>query len=242
MYFLLSGEGPTDMGSAGLTRAMICEGKDFKPGPMAVMADQIVAKRLGRSMLESGCCGYIAETHLCKKSPYALKPVKKSQSIPGKHKPKETHYFFSNARTLARFAQDKKKERNDEVIAILFRDSACKASAGRGTWDAKWQSMLDGFREEEFSKGVPMLPKPKSEAWLICALKKNPYQGCDALEDRSGNDASPKSLKKELEGILDEPATDDLLCEKVHSKAVDVDKIQMPSFKAFRERLEEIIK
>jgi hypothetical protein len=101
--------------------------------------------------------------------------------------------------------------------------------------------MLNGFDEEGFSRGVPMIPKPKSEAWLICALKSNPYQGCDALEDRSGSDRSPKSLKKELENLLGKQPTRDLLCDKIRTMAVDIDKIKMPSFNAFRERLEKVI-
>ena len=47
-----------------------------------------------------------------------------------------------------------------------------------------------------------MIPKPKSEAWLICALKRDPYQVCERLEARSGNDQSPNSLKRELEQLL----------------------------------------
>ena len=100
--------------------------------------------------------------------------------------------------------------------------------------------MLDGFDEEKFSKGVPMIPKPKSEAWLICALKKNAYQNCHALENRSGNDNSPRSLKDELAKLLGERATPDLLCEKVRTK-VDIDKIKMPSFQSFRDRFEQVI-
>jgi hypothetical protein len=85
-----------------------------------------------------------------------------------------------------------------------------------------------------------MIPKPKSEAWLICALKKNAYQNCQVLEDRSGNDKSPKSLKKELQAILSEEISASLLCEKV-LKSVNIDKIRMLSFKAFRDRLEQVL-
>jgi hypothetical protein len=71
-------------------------------------------------------------------------------------------------------------------------------------------------------------------------LKKQPYQGCDALEHRSGNDNSPKSLKKELAKLLREEVTPDLLCKKVRG-SIDPRKITMPSFKAFRDRLEEVL-
>jgi hypothetical protein len=85
-----------------------------------------------------------------------------------------------------------------------------------------------------------MIPKPKSEAWLICAWKNHPYQGCEALEGRSGNDTSPNNLKDELDELLDEEVTADSLREKV-GESFDIDRIKMPSFKAFRDRLEEVI-
>ena len=99
--------------------------------------------------------------------------------------------------------------------------------------------MLDGFAEENHTRGVPMIPRPKSEAWLLCALRANPYQGCEALEGRSGNDNSPYDLKSELKEILGERAS--LICEMIESGEIDFDRIEMPSFRAFRARLEEVI-
>ena len=62
--------------------------------------------------------------------------------------------------------------------------------------------MIRGFEDEEFSRGVPMIPKPKSKAWIICAIKDNPYHGCNALEGCSESDNAPNSLKGELFSIL----------------------------------------
>ena len=42
MYFLFSGEGPTDMGNCR-DEAMACQGEAYQHGPMAVVVDQIVA-------------------------------------------------------------------------------------------------------------------------------------------------------------------------------------------------------
>jgi hypothetical protein len=238
MFFLLSGEGVTDMG-AGDTNAAVCEGEDFLAGPMAILVDQIVEKRHAYSILEVGCCGYVSESRLVERAG-ELKAGKKGLRLPGKKRAKETRYFFNNARILSMIAGEQEGKRKDEIVAVLFRDSDGTASAGRGLWEEKRQSMLDGFDEEGFSKGVPMIPKPKSEAWLVCALKKNAYQNCQALEGRSGNDNSANSLKGELAKILGEEVTPDLLCEKA-LKTVDIDKIKMPSFEAFRDRLEEVI-
>lgn len=50
-------------------------------------------------------------------------------------------------------------------------------------WTDKLESMKNGFKEADCILGVPMIPKPKSEAWLLCACKENAYQHCAALEN-----------------------------------------------------------
>jgi len=237
MFFLLSGEGVTDIG-ASESATTICEGDDFFIGPMAIVVAKIVEAQHDYSILD-GACGFISESNVASRAG-ELKTARKQLRLPGKKQAKETRYFFNNARILARFAKEKATALEDEVVAVLFRDSDGTASAGRGDWDEKRESMLDSFGEEGFDKGVPMIPKPKSEAWLICAWKTQPYQGCKALEERSGNDKSPNNLKDELEELLDEEVTPELLCEKV-SQSFDIDRIKMSSFTAFRKRLEEVI-
>lgn len=238
MFFLLSGEGVSDMG-AGKGKVGVNEGDDFSVGPMAVIVDQVVESKLQYSMFDVGCCGFVSEVYVAGRAE-ELKTVKKKLRLPGKRQAKETRYFFNHARLLSRIARDHGKKCTDDVVAVMFRDSDGAASAGRGLWEDKWQSIIDGFEEEEFATGVPMVPKPKSEAWLICALKRSAYQNCPGLEDRSGNDNSPKSLKGELAAILQNEVTPELLCEVVR-KRLDIGRIRMPSFKAFRDRLEEVI-
>ena len=239
MYFLFSGEGSTDLG-IGTSAAFLCEGHEFLPGPMTVIADQVVQARQKYSPLEARGCGYVSEQNLIQRAG-ELKAARKALRLPGKKRGKETRYYFNNARILARIAKDKATELDDDVVAVLFRDADGTASAGRGLWEEKRQSMLDGFNEETFMRGVPMIPKPKSEAWLICALKRNPYKGCEALEERSGNDQSPHSLKDELAELLDVAPSRESLCRIVQDKTVDIERIAMPSFAAFRTRLEAVI-
>ncbi|NQU24461.1 MAG: hypothetical protein HQ567_24530 [Candidatus Nealsonbacteria bacterium] len=241
MYFLFSGEGPTDLGACD-DGASVCEGDRYQHGPMTVIVDQVVNAQCGYSLLEKRCYGFLSEKGLADLTS-ELKPVKRtSPRLPGKKAAKETRYFYRNARAFARYAKEKSAALNDDlVVAILFRDSDGTASAGRGLWEDKKDSMLRGFKEEEFATGVPMIPKPKSEAWLLCALKENPYQGCESLENRSGNDDSPNSLKAELETVLGYRPSREDLCEIVGDRTVDVDRIDMPSFRDFRTRLEEVI-
>ncbi|MGD0900894.1 MAG: hypothetical protein ABR915_23930 [Thermoguttaceae bacterium] len=239
MYFLLSGEGPRDMG-VGTGAAVICEGEDYLYGPMAVITDHIVEQHDHYSLLDAQCCGFVSEHHLAARAG-ELKAAKKSLRLPGVKQPKETRYFFNNARVLARIAGEKQVLRNDDVVAVLFRDSDDTASAGRGLWDDKNNSIIHGFGEEGFAKGVPMVPKPKSEAWLICGITGNPNHEGTALEDWSGNDKSPNSLKGALERLIGQEPSRELLCELLRDGTVDCQKIDLPKFRAFRDRLRSVL-
>ncbi|MFA6012740.1 MAG: hypothetical protein WC799_22305 [Desulfobacteraceae bacterium] len=232
MYFLLSGEGQTDMGRCP-DNINVCEGSRHLSGPMAIIVSQIVEQRLGFSFMDTQRYGFVSEKELVNKAS-VLKSIKKPLMLTGQKKKQETGYFYRNARALALCAKEKEAELGDQVIAVFFRDSDGTASADRGLWKDKWDSMIRGFNDEGFDRGVPMMPKPKSEAWIICAIKKNPYQGCNALEERSGNDKSPKALKKELAEILGALPTREMLCGMVNDGTIDINRIDMPSFQAFR--------
>ncbi len=238
MYFLFSGEGVTDLGACA-DSAATCEGNDYQHGPVTVIVDRIVEARHHYSLLEAKWCGFVSRRTLVDRAS-ELKAAKKAMRMPGKKRARETQYFYKNARVLARIAKEWEGERKDDVVAVLFRD-ADTATAGRGPWLEKRQSMLDGFAEEGFKRGVPVIPKPTSEAWLLCALRRNPYQGCAALEDRSGNPHLPQSLKGELEARLGHPPTREELCELVTNGEINYRRIDMPSFNAFRERLEAVL-
>ena len=240
MYFLLSGEGPTDIGLCS-DSINECEGSRHDEGPMAIIISQIVEQRFGFSFVDSQYYGYVSKSELVNKAS-KFKRHTKSLRLPGKKKPKETAYFYRNARALALCAKDKEAELDDQVIAVLFRDSDGTASDGRGLWKNKWDSMIQGFNDEGFEQGVPMIPKPKSEAWIICSVKNNPYQNCGALENRSGNDNSPYALKDELAEILEGLPTRVQLCEMVNNGTIDINRIDMPSFQAFKNTLLALLK
>lgn len=204
---------------------------------MAIFVDQLVEQRLGFSFIKTSYYGFVSKTTLVEKAK-PLKREKKSPRLPGKKKPKETSYFYLNARALALCAKEKEEELDEKVVAILFRDSDGTASAGRGLWRDKFNSMVRGFDEEGCRRGVPMVPKPKSEAWLICAVKENPYEACAALEDRSGNDNAPWPLKDELAVLLDGATSRTEICDMMRDGAIDASRIDMPSMTAFKDALQ----
>ncbi|MGO2371350.1 MAG: hypothetical protein ACTH5C_03170 [Pseudoalteromonas prydzensis] len=240
MYLLLSGEGSGDIGRCDNSLES-CERSDFLEGPMGIIIDQLVEIYQGYEMshLDTERVSFISESYLAKNKP---KPSKKKMSLRGKKTPPETKYFFSNAKALALEAIKKRDEVNDTVIAVLFRDSDGTASANRGLWENKRNSMIEGFKSAGFKYGVPMIPKPKSEAWLLCAVKENPYQNCSPLELESGNDKAPNPLKTQLSNSLNGNSSISDLNQMLRTNTIVLEKINMPSFNTFKEDLENVVK
>ena len=228
MHLVLSGEGNSDIGKLSYAS------NEFIPASMYYLIDKIIEKKLNYSFygLTPELITFVPKAELTKIGnklpPYTGKKIKKGQAL-----------FLINAITLAKVAKNKSKElSDDDVIAILFRDSDGTNSTAKGMWEDKVESIENGFKMEKFIKGVAMIPKPKSEAWLICTLKKKPYENCHKLEDRSGNDKSPNNLKYELESFSIELET---INEMIQDGRIDIDKIDMPSFEYFSEKLSNLL-
>ncbi len=238
MWLLLSGEGVSDMGQC-IPATDFCELPEFKAGAMAWFVDQCIELELGYSVMDCACIRFIAKPKLAALSKSLAD--KKKLRLSGTKQAKETLYYRRNARALAIEAKKLEAELKDSVVSVLFRDADGTQSSERGEWQAKWDSMLDGFTDEAFERGVPMIPKPKSEAWLLCAVKNNPYQQCAALENESGNDDSPNALKKQLAVALNGQTSATELVDKITSRQIDVSRIDMPSLQAFKSRLHAVI-
>lgn len=240
MIVVLSGEGPSDLGQCKNAQPQ-CRADDFSAGPMAVVVDRVVESEMGYSVFDiPEGYRYVSESGLAERAD-ARKRLKKGQvSFKGKKRGEETGYFYVNAWMLGEIAADCEVEANDQAVAVLFRDCDGTHSTPATDWQAKWNSMMQGFRRAPFERGVPMLPKPKSEAWLLCAAKTNAYQNCDDLEDSlSGNDASPNSAKSRLAELIDDTSSTGL--RSWVEESVDVDRIDMPSFNHFKGRLVEVL-
>ena len=239
MYLLLSGEGPSDIGVC--RSSAVCDRADFQEGPMAIIVDQLIELNQGFEMSHLGCelVSYVSESYLAEnKQP----PQRKAMSLKGKKKPAETKYFFENARALAAIAKHKAIEVNDNVIAVLFRDADGTSSAGRGNWNDKRNSVIAGFNVGDYELGVAMIPNPKSEAWLLCATKQNPYQHCDCLEDESGNDKGKSPLKEQLVKSLVGKTSSFDMAQLINNKQIAITRIDMLSFNIFKSDLEKVVK
>lgn len=240
MRLLLSGEGPTDMGSMQDGR----EGREFVPGPMAWLVDRAMQPRVGFSPLElretdPDAVGFVSKNELADDA-RALRPGK-PKALPGAKNEKGTGFFRRNAEMLGARALRDADSTGRFVVAVLFRDSDGTRSSPRDEWQRKRKSMADGFELSGCSTGVPMLPRPKSEAWLLCALKEPPYQHCARLEDTSGNDGSPNSLKRQLAALIGREPGAEEQSDWVRDGRVDPDRLNLPSFQAFTLRLNAVL-
>lgn len=237
MILILSGEGPTDIG----TRRPNETGWEFVPGPMAWIVDKLLGRReiLDYSLLElhangGDCICFLSETELS-----ALRPAK-PMFFPRGTNADGNQYFRKGAYLLGKHAKGISSNRIAPVIAVFFRDADGTRPTPRTEWEGKVTSMRRGFEAAEFSSGVPMVPRPKSEAWMLCGLRKreDASRDCSGLEDAPGNDASPNSLKKQLADHLRYEPTSDQQAELVSSGQIDPALIDLPSFTAFREELD----
>lgn len=243
MIVVLSGEGPTDLGRCTNGQGQ-CSEPDFALGPMAVLLDKLMVPMLGYSLrdLTPDSFRFFSETALSERA-RQRKAQHRRLVLPGKKHDHETGYFYANAWDLGSAAREMELASGDATVAVLFRDSDPMRSHSAAVWDAKWKSMLDGFLRAGFERGIPMLPKPKSEAWLLSAAKDHPFQHCAALEDLSGNDDSPDSAKDKLAVALGGRKSAQELNEWLDDVVFDVDGAsEMLSFSKFYGRLQEVMR
>jgi hypothetical protein len=237
MRLLISGEGPRDLGTCNNAQGQ-CSDEAFNRGPMAVWLGRLWESLLSYNLLDTPeAVQFVSETDLAEQ---AKNSGKRMQPLRGKKQGAETGLYFSNAQQLGLMAKQLAADCAGPVMAVLFRDADGTRSAPGQMWQAKWDSMVNGFRSVEFDFGVPMLPRPKSEAWLLCAGQTAQHSHA-ALEDISGNDHSPNSAKDQWEAFMGAPQNAALEADWCASNPQDWSNLQtMPSFRAFYDRFHEV--
>lgn len=237
MRLLISGEGPSDLGACNNAQGQ-CTDEHYNRGPMAVWLARLWEESLNYNLLDiPEAVVFVSETALDQQSKLA---GKRMQSLRGKKQSAETGLYFNNARQLGMMAKQLAADGQVPVMAVLFRDADGTRSAPGQLWQTKWDSILNGFSAATFDFGVPMLPKPKSEAWLLCAGKTGRHSHA-SLEAISGNDDSPQSAKKQLDEFFGGHQAADQLADWCQENPADWSNLlTMPSFKAFFERFQEV--
>jgi hypothetical protein len=217
MNFLLAGEGSSDLGSLDTDGSL-------KKGPMAFVVDALCQSE---RHVSPNYVGLLSHTKL---SRLAAKVGRGGPERPVR----ESALVYDQAVALAREA----KSRSGCCGSIFFQD------CDREAWGKLYEAMRQGFKAGGMEHaGVPMIPKPKSEAWFLAYYQKNEtgqraYNNSRRFEEMSGNDASPKSVKKKLAKMLECAVRE--IYDKITEdeiRAIKWTRVDMPSFKQFKEDL-----
>lgn len=237
MKLIVSGEGPSDIGTCNNAQG-VCFDVDFSPGPMAIWLTRLWEHLLGYDLCTiPEAVIFVSEKTLVQEAKQVLGRM---QPLRGKRREAETGLYYSNAKQLGLIAKKWQAMAESPVMAVLFRDSDGTRSAPGQLWCTKWQSMLDGFLAADFDLGVPMLPKPKSEAWLISTTLQGNHSH-EALENISGNDNSPNSAKSQLDQALGGHRSAAQLAQWCQEHPDFWNQLQtMPSFKKFFDRFHAV--
>lgn len=238
MIVVLSGEGISDLGGCVNDQGE-CRLPDFMCGPMTRFVDKEIERSIGYSLLESTpeCYIFVSKKELVTAA-QRLRENKKSMSLTGRKRPGvETGFFYLNARMLGDRTKQLAQEHNGPAIAVLFRDCDGTRSASASLWEDKVKSIRDGFSDAGLGRcGVAMVPKPKSEAWMLCVLRDN-YQQCGKLENLSGNDNVPNSAKVQLCAALNGEDSTMGQLRYLDEAGINIDQLaeQMPSYDEFHQ-------
>jgi hypothetical protein len=243
-HVIVSGEGPSDLGGSRSGEALSYN-CDFQKGPFFELIYRMLIKYLpswNSELFETNplATAYVSHGYLSQQAKNIAKGKGKFK-FAGKSSHKNNAGKFKQSRELAKLATG-----NSFQLAIYFHDTDGN-NAERSTYSNLQPDIVsavnDGFKKGGHDAGLAMVPKPTSEAWLICNCKSTPYQGCTELEiSLSGNDRSPENApKKVLAAFLGvENCTCEILSDEVQK--LDLDKLDMPSFNQFRDDLKVSIK
>lgn len=227
MYFFFSGEGATDLGENGR-----------EPGPLALVAEQIIAEHHHYSFLERERAVFIHRAELEQiKGSVGFKPQsRRAVRLPSQNVKPETRYHYDNARAFSRATKrvvENKNENDRDFVAVLFRDSD---SPVESEWNDKRNSMLWGFHVEKIGKhGIAAVARPVSEAWWLSAIycKEDKTKKCQYLEESSRGAKGDHPLKIELTKKLGTKPNRTVLNEMVTNRDIDYTLIDLQSFLAF---------
>lgn len=243
MLLMMSGEGPSDIGRCAQPIGT-CRNGDVEYGPMAILVDQVLASRLAYSVLNDTPEQVIfISKQAIEAEIVTSKANRRNIALTGKKAGQETGFHMKYAWAFGKMAMDIESAEQDQGIAVFFRDSDGTNANPGGNWEEKWSSIERGFQRAQYPRGVPMLPKPTSEAWLLCAAQEHPYQRCERLEDLPGNVVSENHPKHLLDAAFGAHKNSAELCEWLAENPIDQDRAaSMPSFSRFRDRLNVAVK
>ncbi|MBI9095909.1 MAG: hypothetical protein JEY71_13645 [Sphaerochaeta sp.] len=230
MKFVLSGEGPTDIGKIDYAT------RSFDPGPMAYFIDAVVREKTGVSPLETlSTDGNVI--HFIHKTELSDQEINKKAVLPGKKSPLGTAYFIKNSRALGHIAKEIASKTGSPTIAVLFRDA--DPTRAQDTYEDKWRSMIIGFKQAGFDRGVPMIPRQIMEAWLLDSLDWQGKSHPD-FDTVIGGRHSAYPYKKQVSELVGQTDQHNLV-DQVLNSTFDQSRITSDSYKRFKARLEDVL-
>ncbi len=242
---LAFGEGPTDMGRSRNAQAY-AHGDDLEVGPMLRLAHRLLIRHLpdgnGNTAQFNEQQEHAIPSVLVAKAEMATKTRAGKFKLLSKDVKQGYLIHSKRAAVLGELAQQT-GSLTEAQLAIYFHDTDGTRSKRPDPQDLV-QAVKEGFRAAGFAgQGIAMVPKPTSEAWLICSCKVEPYQHCTQLETQlSGNDRSPDRAPKKVLGRLlgnEDYHRGDLLSVV---NAIELDRLDMPTFNRFRDDVKQGIR
>jgi len=242
-HVIVSGEGPSDLGGSLIGGALSSD-DDFQKGPFYDLIYRMINRYLpvwNRDLFDTNplTATYVSHGYLSKQAKEIAKGNGRFK-FAGKKSHKENTGKFKQSRELAKLALE-----NDCQLAIYFHDTDgnnAERCAHSNLQTDIVNAVNDGFKKGGHNAGIAMIPKPTSEAWLICSCKDTPYQNCAELEvSLSGNDRSPDNAPKRILAthLNIGDCTCEVLAEEIQN--LDLDQIDMPSYNQFRDDLKVAI-
>lgn len=222
MYFVLTGEGNSDLGYS-----------EEHPGFLIELLEKLASAVSGEAF------GY----EFASRSDLAAKMPKDSDSsrpILLRGNKRKYPYLITIQRTaeaLGRIASEL-----ENTGAVFFHD--CDYTQSEVDDADKYYRQLvtcmeQGFEFANYSNGVPMVPKPRSESWLLCHYQATPYENCARFEKLPANDRAENSGKKLLERFFN--CRESQIYEHIDIEEIDWDKIDAPSFVFFKNRFQHVV-
>lgn len=229
MTCLLLGEGPSDLG----VNNDYSEPR-FQKGPMTLVIDYLAAKNGVKEVeYELLSRGDVSRGIKSNRRQIASRPKEVNQ---------EFRKIFQSALYVGTVARESQKD-----AAVYFHDQDRTNSSPTNTAQQLERAMVCGFDMARYQFGVPMIPVPRSEAWLLAYFQKGlgnhqPYNKAEVFEKLPGNDKSPKSAKKVLGRAVGAQVESDIYSKIMEEfNNIDWTQVDMPSYNRFSERLKVVL-
>ena len=230
MKFVLSGEGPTDIGKIDNYSQL------FVPGPKAYFIDAVVCEKTGFSPIETHKSDGDS-IHFVHKKDLVGQKIHMKAVFPGKKSPQGTAYFINNSHALAQIAKEIVSTTGLPTIAVLFRDA--DPTRSHDDFEVKWTSIMHGFKRAGFEYGVPMTPRQIMEAWLLDSLDWQGQAHPDFEKDPGGRH-SAHPYKEQLATKVGQTDQHNLV-DQILNGTFDQRRIKANSYLRFKTRLENVL-